>query len=315
MGYIRVKLSSLFIKLRIVSLNGANMRYILFVLMIFGLTGCESYISNNLKNSFLEGKSIVVVPKPIVYDRWTYWSRAGDDTRSRYFYDGYEVGYGFIAIAMDAGIYHLEKVKLADKKSKNIASFGNYSSKIGYITIIKTPEKDTETTYIKKGERVEKTVNIESYYKTDGYVFGDGQIGSFRIEPNEVVLLPSVSVDMDVAEDSCIVINNKEEWFLFQLLDSDKKTLFGKLWDVAGTTNGFETWEWKCPIKSFFITIETKSVSDFLSRVNKKSFPNEMMESIKFRDFEFGTAFENAQKLKTFIHGIEQYEIKSFGAE
>ncbi|MDR2081671.1 MAG: hypothetical protein LBP54_07305 [Campylobacteraceae bacterium] len=282
-----------------------------FVLTVFVLSGCASHTSNTLKNALLEGKSIVIVPTPITYDRYVYWSRDKDTTKG-YFLHGYEAGYGYRAIIMDAGTYYVRKIGFADESAKNIAGNGGYISDIGHVKIIKTPEKSTKREYAKNGKIVEKTVDIESYYVIYDYVFDYDAIGFITIEPHEVVLAPYVSMDADIAEDSCIVINNKEKPFLLQMLESGKKTLLGKIWDATGTSNGFETWEWKCPIKAFFVTIETKNINDFLARADKEIFTDDMLKSIRTRVFEFGKALKKAQKLELLIPSIEQYEIKSF---
>jgi hypothetical protein len=247
-----------------------------------------------------------------MHDKHIYWGRAGDKTIENYFCCGYDVGYGYTATLMDAGVYYIRKLNFANKNSKYITSGGEYISDIGYVTIIKTPEKAITKEYQGRGKSVEKTVDIDSYYKTYGYWFDYDAIGFVTIEPNEIVLMSSISMDADIAENSCKVINNKEESFLWQILDSDKKTLLSRIWDAMDTTNGFETWEWKCPIKALYVTIETKSVSDFLAHVDKKRFPNDMLDNIQSRGLQFGKSLEKAQKLKMLIPSIEQYEIKSF---
>jgi hypothetical protein len=287
------------------------MRYLFLILLCFGLSGCASHTSNTLKSNFKDGKSIVIVPKPMVHDKHIYWGRAGDETIKNHFCSGYDVGYGYTAAIMEAGTYYIRKLTLNDEDTKNITSNDKYASDIGYVTIIKTPEKKTQKEYQGGGKSVEKTVDIKSYYKTYGYFFDYDAIGFVTIEPNEVVLLSFVSIDVDIAENACEVVNNKEKSFLLEVLGSDKKTLLGRVWDAMDTENGFETWEWRCPVKAFYVTIETKNVSDFLTRVDKKSFPSDMLDNIQSRGFQFGKSLEKAQKLKMFIPSIEQYEIKN----
>jgi hypothetical protein len=275
----------------------------------FVLSGCESHIANSLKSSFADGKSIVVVPKPILYDTWTFWMREGDTKSRTYFSNGYTVGRDYIAKPMDAGTYYIRRLSVADRKDKSLSYEKEHNATLGYISIIKTPEKSLKRIQDKDGKYIDKKVDIDSYYKTDDIVFDDGEIGAITIKPNEVVLVPSVSMDMEIAQDSCKVINNKEEPFLLQLLSSDKKTLLGKFWDTAGTTNGLETWEWKCPIKSFFVTMRTKQSSHFIANVNTDSFPKELIDILTVRGFEFGDALKKAGKLEVFVKEIEQYEI------
>jgi hypothetical protein len=45
-------------------------------------------------------------------------------------------------------------------------------------------------------------------------LFDYDTIGFVTIKPNEIALLPFVSMNADIAENSCTVINNKEEPFL-----------------------------------------------------------------------------------------------------
>jgi hypothetical protein len=71
-------------------------------------------------------------------------------------------------------------------------------------------------------------VDIESYYIIKDYSFNYDVIGFVIIEPNEVALLPSVLIDTEIAENSCMIANNKEKPFLLQILNSDKKTLSAK---------------------------------------------------------------------------------------
>ncbi|MDR0762616.1 MAG: hypothetical protein LBF13_06175 [Campylobacteraceae bacterium] len=42
---------------------------------------------------------MIIIPQPIVYDRRIYWSGAGDEDRKDYFYEGYDVGYCYVAIS------------------------------------------------------------------------------------------------------------------------------------------------------------------------------------------------------------------------
>jgi hypothetical protein len=294
MGGTRVKLSPVFIKLRIVSLNGANMRYILFILLIFGFGGCANHISNSLKSNFSDGKSIVIVPRPIVQDKRIYWSRMGDDILKDYFSGGYRIDHDYMAIPVDAGIYYARKLSFVGKNIKNITDDSTYISDVGYVTVTKVSGKGA-----------------------DSFLFDYDAIGFITIEPYEVVLIPSVSLDVDIVENSCRladVVDNGKGSFLFDVLISNQKTLLGKVLDAALDAEP-AIQEWRCPIGALYVTIETKSIDDFISRVDNKSFPNDMLNNIQLRDFQFGKIFENAQKLKTFIHGIEQYEIKSFDAE
>ncbi|MDR1007880.1 MAG: hypothetical protein LBL65_04860 [Campylobacteraceae bacterium] len=267
------------------------MKYLFFILLVFGLGGCANHVPNTLKNSFSNGKSIVIVPKPITRDKRIYWSRMEDDTLKDYFSGGYNVGYDYMAIPMDAGIYYIRELRFITQNAKTITDNNMYISDLGYVTIVKTTARNTNS-----------------------YLFdNDNMIGFFTVEPDEVVLLPSVLIDADIAENSCRLVNavnNEKESFLFQMLISNQKTLLGRILDALDTSDGNEIQEWRCPMKAFFVTIETKSVSDFLTHVNEKSFPDEMLDNIQFRGFEFGSMLEKAQKMEIFIPNIEQYEIR-----
>jgi hypothetical protein len=270
------------------------MRYFIYILFIFGLSGCASHIPNTLKNNFSNGKSIVIVPKSIVQDKRIYWNRMGDDdTLGDYFSGGYKVGHDYMAIPVDAGIYYARKLNFIDKNIKNITSDSMYVSDIGYVTITKTSGNSAASSYL----------------------FDYDAIGFIAIEPYEVVLIPSILLDVDIVENSCRlanVIDNGKGSLLLNMLISNQKTLVGKILDaLLDESSEPETQEWRCPIGAFFATIETKTISDFLANVDSKKFPSDMLNNIQFRDFQFGKLFEKAQKLEAFIPSIEQYEVRS----
>jgi hypothetical protein len=75
------------------------LRHLFFALSVFVLSGCAGYVSNTLRDSFSSSKSMIIIPQPIVYDRRIYWSGAGDEDRKDYFYEGYDVGYCYVAIS------------------------------------------------------------------------------------------------------------------------------------------------------------------------------------------------------------------------
>ncbi|MDR2409218.1 MAG: hypothetical protein LBE13_14040, partial [Bacteroidales bacterium] len=122
-------------------------------------------------------------------------------------------------------------------------------------------------------------------------------IGTITIKPNEIVLVPAVWVDIEIADDSCEFEN--EQRFLFDILDAIA------IPSAILYRNDEDTWYWLCPIKSITINLKTKLIDDFLDKVTPSPFSVKDFENITIRDFEFGEMFKNAT-LKTLDDGMEQ---------
>jgi hypothetical protein len=44
----------------------------------------------------------------------------------------------------------------------------------------------------------------------------------------------------------------------------------------------------ECPIKAFYVNMRTSLVENFLAKVDKKYFPDGVLDKMVVRDFEFG---------------------------
>ncbi|MDR2081530.1 MAG: hypothetical protein LBP54_06560, partial [Campylobacteraceae bacterium] len=169
------------------------------------------------------------------------------------------------------------------------------------------------------------TEDITSYYQFSYLADINNTVGTITVNPNEIILIPAVNIDIELAYNSCKPVNLKEDGFLDKFFGSSHNSIIGALWDASTTENGFYTWTWSCPVKTFTIDIKTTLLSDFTIYTEaytmsvkpqsffalsaQRGFPIDLRERIVVRDFELGKMFKNAKKLKTLDDGTEQYII------
>ncbi|MDR2100084.1 MAG: hypothetical protein LBP40_04565 [Campylobacteraceae bacterium] len=198
-----------------------------------------------------------------------------------------------------------------------------YNSTIGNVRVEKTPEKERVKRTIKRRgkfseweETVEEVVKRNSYYKM-WYIFNQNEqhAGTITIKPNEVVLIPSVYIDVKLAQQSCERIYD-EGLFLFDLIEFVDVVLnFDDFLKNSDDPDEFDYLYWSCPIKSITLNIKTMSKEDFISKVDRDYFPDNTLDKVVIRDFEFGEMFKNATKLETLEDGTERYVIYGNGDE
>jgi hypothetical protein len=296
--------------------------FAIFIIIVF--SGCApKYIDVN--KSLFEGKSVVVVPTYYSQGLRMYWGKLGNKKlynhekinsyyhnlnhlgkAKKYFEYDFLIDADYQVLAVESGVYYISEAYVSIPEmdyplklptiSTNTKEF---KSTIGNIWVKKTPERERDS----RGKRQE----VVSYYQME-YDFVDNaninnpkSIGTITINPNEIVLIPSVWVDIEIADDSCKFEN--EQWFLFDILDvvaTPSKIFYG---------NDEDTWYWDCPIKSIIINIKTKPIDNLLDEIASSPFSLKDFENITTRNFKFGNMFKNAKKIENLEDGVERYII------
>jgi hypothetical protein len=84
------------------------------------------------------------------------------------------------------------------------------------------------------------------------------------------------------------------------------------IFDFNVKGDAFRYLYWECPIKAFYVNIRTNSLENFLSKVDKKYFPDGVLGKIVVRDFEFGMVPKTIESTEE-IDGIKtiRYKIES----
>jgi hypothetical protein len=117
----------------------------------------------------------------------------------------------------------------------------------------------------------------------------------------------------------------KEKSFFGKFLDSTHNSILGSFFDAIGTDNGFDTWSWSCPVKTFIVDVQKSPLEDFriyaevykitynaphiFAKPTKREFSEELLNQVMVRDFEFGKLFKQAKKSESFEDGVERYII------
>jgi hypothetical protein len=297
-----------------------NIKIVVFgIFMATVFTGCApKYIDVN--KSLSEGKSIVIVPTYYEQGLQMYWRKMGDkkphvnkninayyhnlDYREdidKYFRYDFLIDANYQILAVEPGVYYISQAytSIPDRKyDKKLSYTKQFNSTIGNIEVEKTPERVEE--YGKRRDAV-------SYYKmrykfaNSGNINDPKAVGTITVKPNEIVLVPTVWVNVEIADDSCKREN--EELFLFQVLDVFLRP------STLLYSNDEDTWYWSCPIKSITINIKTKTVDDFMSEVALSPFSKEDFSNITVRNFEFGKLLKQAKKAESLEDGTELYII------
>jgi hypothetical protein len=279
---------------------------------VFAMTlfiGCApKYIDVN--KALLEGKSVVIVPTYYAQDTETTWEKV--DGKKRYiplskqpFADGSLLSNDYQVFIMDAGTYYIQNFSSSiyerDYKLKlpqSTANISKFQSAIDDIWVKKTPEREEDAT----GKRREVRSYYQMEYKFANNINDPKSIGTITINPHETVLIPSVWVDIEIADKACRF--DDEKWLIFEILDviATPSTLL--------YSNDEETWYWDCPIKSITVNIKTKPIdNDLLDEIALSPFSLKDFENLTVRDFEFGALLKQAKKIESLEDGTKRYII------
>jgi hypothetical protein len=294
-----------------------NVKIIVFGIFIAAVfTGCApKYIDVN--KSLSEGKSVVIVPTYYEQGTKMKWEKIGEKKRyiplinpellnKQHFEDGFLLNNNYQAFVMDNGTYYIKNFSSSIKSANYTlklpiaTNIKEYKSTIGNIWVEKTPEREKDT-------NTGKLEDVTSYYEMR-YVFVDKDnidspksVGTITINQSEIVLIPAVWIDIALAESSCEF--EDDSFWLFDILDVFLRP------STLLYSNDEDTWYWSCPIKSITINIKTKSVDDFISKIELSPFSKEDFSNITVRNFEFGKLLKQAKKSESFEDGVERYII------
>jgi hypothetical protein len=291
--------------------------FVLFCI-VFNFSGCASITNARIKHNLNQNKSIIIFISPDSNVKW----RNLDNNSKPFFINDFKAK-DFIVAPVDSGVYYVHSFFIQTDKKMYLSFTEEYNSTIGNVRVEKTPEKERVKRTIKRRgkfseweETVEEVVKRNSYYKM-WYIFNQNEqhAGTITIKPNEVVLIPSVYIDVKLAQQSCERIYD-EGLFLFDLIEFVDVVLnFDDFLKNSDDPDEFDYLYWSCPIKSITLNIKTMSKEDFISKVDRDYFPDNTLDKVVIRDFEFGEMFKNATKLETLEDGTERYVIYGNGDE
>jgi hypothetical protein len=259
-------------------------------------------IVSKMEYDMNHGKSIVIYPSP---ESNLKWSKT--DKSKPLLLTDFEIG-DFRIMSIDAGTYYIKGAYISkSSKEFDLEFVENYISAIGNITVQRTPKRSQQTITEKhrgkfsKWEETKKVVKtLDSRYLISYTITNnDKYMGKIIVNKNEVVLIPSIWLDVVLATKSC---RQKEGILLFEFIK-----VFNDIFSEY-STDDFSDIYWNCPIKALLLNIKMTSLEDFMSRADKKSFSTSIMDKVVVREFEFGEMFKNAT-LKTLEDGTKQYII------
>jgi hypothetical protein len=275
--------------------------------MILVMVGCAS--KTNIEANLDDGKSIIIFPKYDTDALIMHWGKVGSNATYSFSrnHEASMMG-NYIIIPIDAGIYYIKNVSVKMVGGLHPTYVEEHNSTWGDIVLEKTPEEmRTDKMDLKQKGRITKEVweSIVSYYKFDYSFSEDSSLGTITINPNEIVMMPTVLVDVILKENSCKHYDNQEDGLLYKFARNHRSP-FDLLFSVGGS-NGIYTWYWSCPVKEFIVNISSTSLDDFIdfAKTHKviekvarnyasawlprahRALPKDLLEKIVVRDFKF----------------------------
>jgi hypothetical protein len=275
---------------------------------IFVFVGCTPK-TLNVQQTLNSGKSIIIMPKHKAYDKQIFWGKVNG---SKYYMkslteDGISISQDYMATPINTGIYYIKwaQIENQQKQEKKITNKEKYISDIGEANLQRSPiamKIKTRTKYTYR-ERSNNAFYIDPVYKTTYYFSSNknssNAIGFLTVNSHEIILMPNIWFEIDLAENSCRFADEWLNIFWFKVI-----------YDIGNNFNDeFDTLEWLCPIKSIIINVKKGSIDDFAAQIDQKDFPEKLLERIVVRGFEFGGMFKNAKKMENSEDGIERYII------
>ena len=257
-----------------------------FVVIFSIFYGCASK-EIDVRQSMIDGKSIIIMPKNNVYGKKLGFNRMENkNSRFRQFYlNSYSISKDYLAVPIEAGVFYVKLINnrtLIKKRQRKITYNKKYTSSLGEADLQRTP---MELKYrLSSGETIRK--KIDSYYITDYYLNRIDGFGTITINKNEIVLMPNVLAKVFLVADGCRFANYLDNLFLLQLMH-DIATNFA--------SDELESIDWICPVKSIEVDMKIGSLNDFLSQANRSIFSEELIEKIVVRDFEKGEIFKGIE--------------------
>jgi len=265
-------------------------------------------VASKIEKDINQGKGVIVFPSPSFNIKW----QKIDSKEKPFLLHTSKIGDFWVA-SLEAGTYYVKSISIKSSRKRTLNHTEEYSSAIGNIIVERTPEKElVEKTIKRKGkfseweETKEVVVNLASYYNME-YIFTNNEaIGKITIKPNEIVLIPSVWIDISLARKSCEQTDGSFLNGLGNFIDN-----IAHLIDFKGGDD-FQYLYWNCPIEEFLVDTSTSSIENFLTKADKKYFPDGILDKIVVRDFEIGSALKNAEKTEETTNDITtiQYKIE-----
>jgi hypothetical protein len=280
--------------------------FIATCLFCISFTGCTSISASRIKNDLDEGKSFIILPMSGSNIKWH-----STNSSSTFFLNDSKIGEHFLIAPINAGNYKVGGffTKIKNKSRRSFTHEEEYNSTLGNIVIERTPIKQLRTKEVNDRGRiktVEETINIDSYYRTYyNFPKNSENIGNITIKSGEIVLMPSIWIDFEEASKSCERAGSNLLFDLFDLFDT--LINIGKYYP-----DDYDSLYWECPIKAFYVNMRTSLVENFLAKVDKKYFPDGVLDKIVVRDFEFGMVPKTIESTEE-IDGIKtiRYKIES----
>jgi hypothetical protein len=243
----------------------------------------------------------------------------GDNGTNEYFANGFLAGDDYLAIPMEAGTYYLQSVNIKRTKDFKPTNSKKYNSTLNNALLVKTPKEGSKKTVEEYtyGQKIDRTIDNDGHFEIF-YPFVDmnnidenKMIVTITIKPNEIVLIPSISADIEISEDTCAPMEQKTDNFLTRWINSEFHDPSLALIDtvLSQKTNGTNAWTWLCKTDLLTIDIKKSTMDDFLNNAKNGIFSNETLNAIVVRDFSLGKTLINATKIDKIDDGVDRYAI------
>lgn len=291
------------------------------------LLGCSSLSpQEKLERRLNSGLGLAIVP--LSASPWSTGWRSGANALSELGIDEYNIPRYAIMSGVPGAYGVASAFSRKSARGFKLPRGGDYTSTLGQIKVIKTPEREqvAEQRQVARKvkdasglERVEYTYETEwvtrkiaSYYEFT-YLFdnaGAPAIGAAILPQGGLLVFPEVAVDVDFDPGSCKIVKMKENTGLAAALlgkDSFVAQVLEVLDDDRGDINGFATWEWNCPVRRLAVTVKEPKLYEVLSRVDPELLPFTFIQKIAAARFEPGWMLERADEARALEDGSVRY--------
>lgn len=292
------------------------------------ISGCGS-IKKDIDKGLKAGNGIIVNPDT------AGWGRAwkSTTTTTHKYSDFKSVGEGYSATVFPPTTHSLSRVYMSYTKMDIPSSSKDRKNSLGDIKVIKTPDiKDSSTTItrerelkidgkwvtVEEEEDAPTTVEINSYWKLDY----SADFYVLDVEPAQIHLLPGVDIEVQYDPDYCKDIYVKasaspryprrydegSNWnnFFLNILASAASAMIDPY--QASYVNGYETWEWSCPVSKIIVTEYAPDTDDLQAKANPKKLLPELAAIAVPATLKKGSFFtKNKYKTETPSPGVTRY--------
>lgn len=301
-----------------------TLSFTILLFTAFILNGCSSYLppKPDIQSKLYGGASFIITPK--YFDVITILENVNDKNIYFDIKNEFDISDDFIVMSIPPGEYFISRVFFSTAVSYSTTKI--YGPKKNYVKfhsilndteLYKTPEQKVTWTKVynektKEYEFEPGLSDMRSYYEM--YYFfdkqGDNAVAKIKIEEEDILVIPSIWIDIEYKDNSCNVIDldqSKEEDIM--KLINEKRKLASVIYDWFLYENGIYTWGWFCRTNSITINIDKPKLEDFTNYVDKEKFDNVFLQRVTFKDYEYLDIFKRAKEVETFDEDKKKFVI------